>query len=88
MSVDILTVSSKGQIVIPASMRRKLSIMNGSRLAAYTSGDVIMLKVVDIPTEQDFKLQLDVAEQWAKDVGYTEADVNAVIKSVRARKRA
>lgn len=87
MSVDVLTVSSKGQVVLPASMRRKLLITSGSKLAAYSLGDAIVLKVIDMPTEQDFKEMLDTAEQWAKDVGYTEADVDAVIKSVRARKR-
>ena len=88
MSVDVLTVSSKGQVVLPASMRRELSITSGTKLAAYTAGDVIMLKMIDIPTERDFKSMLDEAQQWARDVGLTEDEVNNVIKSVRKNKRA
>ena len=87
MSVDVLTVSSKGQVVLPASMRRELSITSGTKLAAYTAGDVIMLKMIDIPTERDFKSMLDEAQQWASYVGLTEDEVNNVIKSVRENKR-
>ena len=46
MSIDVLTVSSKGQIVLPAEMRKRLSIGSGAKLAAYASDDVIMLKLI------------------------------------------
>jgi AbrB family looped-hinge helix DNA binding protein len=88
MSVEVLTVSSKGQVVLPASMRRKLSISSGSKLAAYAAGDVIVLKVIELPPESDFKSMLDEAEQWAREAGYTEDDIAEVIKSVRDRRRA
>lgn len=88
MAIDMLTVSSKGQIVLPSDIRKKLSITAGSKLAAYTSGDVIMLKVINLPSEDDFKNMLDEAQQWAKEVGYSENDVNNIIKSVRRNKKA
>ena len=88
MSVEVLTVSSKGQVVLPVAMRRELSITNGSKLAAYASGNAIVLKRIDLPAESDFKAMLDEAEQWAKEAGYTEVDISNVIKSVRDRKRA
>lgn len=59
MSTDVLTVSSKGQVVLPARLRKKLSIESGDHLAVYTSGDVIMLKRIDMPSEDDFKSRLD-----------------------------
>ena len=86
MSIEVLTVSSKGQIVLPAAMRRKLAIDNGDKLAAYISDDVIMLKRIDIPKEDEFIKRLDEAKDWAESVGYQESDVNDIIKSVRARK--
>lgn len=87
MAIDILTVSSKGQVVLPASIRKNLSIESGTKLAAYVSDDVIMLKVIRLPSEEEFKERLDEAQDWAASVGYTEADVNDLVKSVRARKR-
>ena len=87
MSIDVLTVSSKGQVVLPASMRKSLSIGAGDKLAAYASDDFIMLKVLRMPTIDDFKAKLDEAQAWAASVGYTETDVNDIIKAKRRSKR-
>lgn len=88
MDVDVLTVSSKGQVVLPADMRKKLSIGSGAKLAAYSSGDVIMLKVIKLPTAENFKSDLDDAQQWAKSVGYEQEDIGEIISSVRKKKHA
>lgn len=80
MSIDVLTVSSKGQVVLPAEMRRKLCIENGAKLAAYASGDLIMLKPIKIPTERDFAERLDEAKEWAASVGYQESDGMTLLK--------
>lgn len=88
MSTDVLTVSSKGQVVLPARLRKKLSIGTGDHLAVYTSGDVIMLKRIDMPSEDDFASRLDEAEAWARSVDLRESDVDDAIAAVRARKRA
>ena len=88
MSIEVLTVSSKGQVVLPAAMRKELSITSGAKLAAYASGNTIVLKMLDIPTESDFLAMLDEAEAWAKGAGLAEGDIDDAIKSVRSRKRA
>jgi len=64
-----------------------MSINTGDRLAVFATDDVILLKPVKLPTIEEFKRNLDEAEAWAKEVGYTEEDVNDIIKSVRKRKR-
>ncbi len=87
MSTQILTVSSKGQISLPVSIRKLLSIDAGDKLVAYTSGDVIMLKTLKLPSAEEFESSLDEAQKWAKSVGYNENDVNDIVKSVRKKKR-
>ena len=87
MAIDVLTVSSKGQVVLPASIRKSLSIDTGSKLAVYASDDFIMLKVLRMPSVEEFKAKLDEAQAWAASVGYTEADVNEIIKFKRRSKR-
>ena len=87
MSVEVLTVSSKGQISIPLEIRKKMSIARGDKMAVYASDDVIMLKPIKIPSEDDFDQLLDEAQEWAASVGYQESDVNDIIKSVRRKKR-
>ena len=88
MSIDVLTVSSKGQVVLPAEMRKQLSISSGDKLAAYASGDIIMLKVIKMPSEEDFIAHMDEAKSWAESVGYQQDDINSIIKDVRKRKHA
>ena len=87
MGVEVLTVSSKGQISIPLEIRKKMSIARGDKMAVYASDDVIMLKPIKIPSEDDFEQLLDEAQEWAASVGYQESDVNDIIKSVRRKKR-
>lgn len=87
MSTQILTVSSKGQISLPVNIRKLLSINTGDKLVAYTSGDVIMLKTLKLPSAEEFEASLDEAQKWAMSVGYEESDVDDIVKSVRGKKR-
>ena len=87
MNTQILTVSSKGQISLPTSIRKLLSINTGEKLVAYTSGDVIMLKKLKLPSAEEFEASLDEAQKWARSVGYDESDVDDIVKSVRRKKR-
>lgn len=88
MSTQILTVSSKGQISLPVSIRKLLSINTGDKLVAYTSGDVLMLKTLKLPSAEEFEASLDEAQKWAMSVGYDESEVDDIVKSVRKKNRA
>ena len=88
MGVDVVTVSSKGQLVLPAKIRQKLSIREGSRLAAYVAGEFIMLKPIGVPSPEEFEGWLEENAEWAKEVGLVEEDIPVIIAEARARKRA
>ena len=45
-----------------------------------------MRKVVNIPKENSFEKNLDLAAEWAKDAGYKESDVDDIVKSYRKSK--
>ncbi len=87
MNTQILTVSSKGMISLPVSICERLSIDAGDKLVVYTSGDVIMLKTLKLLSAEEFEASLDEAQEWAASVGYTENDMNDIIKSSRKKKR-
>ena len=87
MNTQVVTVSSKGQISLPVSICERLSIDAGDKLVAYTTGDVIMLKTLKIPSAEEFESSLDEAQEWAASVGYVENDINDIIKSSRRKKR-
>lgn len=86
--MDTMTVSSKGQIAIPAKARKEMNISYGDKLAYVVFGDTLIIKPVRMPSEAEFKKSLDEAQEWAASVGLTEDDINDAIKEVRAEKRA
>lgn len=45
--VDVVTVSSRGQVSIPAEVRRKIGLEEGEKLLVVSQDDNILLKKVD-----------------------------------------
>lgn len=86
MDAQVLTVSSKGQISLPVALRRNMAIGTGDKLVAYASGDTIMLKVLRLPSAEEFDTMLQEAQAWAASAGYREEDVDDIVKSARRRK--
>lgn len=87
MPASVLTVSSKGQVVLPAQMRRRMNLHAGDVLAAYDRGDTIVLKRMTLPSDDDFEETLDEAESWARESGLSGDDVADAVQAVRTRKR-
>ena len=86
MAVEVLTVSTKGQIALPLKIRKQLDIEAGDKFAVYVYGNTIVMKPIKLPEESDFEKDLKEAEAWAKSVGYKAEDVNDIIKSARKKK--
>lgn len=86
MDEQILTVSGNGEIALPESLRKRLGINSGDKLAVFEFGDTIMLKTMSIPSVKEFEAELEKAQAWAREVGYKEEDVADIIKDVRNRK--
>ena len=84
MEASTTKVSSKGQVVIPLSVRRKAGIKEGERLLAIAVDDMIVLKrIVDKTFEETMKPIWDRVRQ----MGLTEEDVDAIIKEAKAQSR-
>ncbi len=59
MRTEVITVSTKGQVVLPAPMRKELNIKAGDYLAAYATDEAIVLKPIELPTTVEFQSWLD-----------------------------
>jgi AbrB family looped-hinge helix DNA binding protein len=46
---DIIAVSSKGQVVIPQEIRRKLGITHKNKMLVYCYKDAVILKKIKVP---------------------------------------
>ena len=64
MEIELTRMSSKGQIVIPLALRKKLAIKDGEILAVSTKDDILVLKKVENPLEDDLKTLDKIKEAW------------------------
>lgn len=81
---DTTRVSSRGQIVIPQSVREVIHLREGEILAVYGEGDTIILKRVNAPDIEDLKAILAVGERFAKRRRLTRRDVSKAVAETRA----
>ena len=66
--LEFTKTSSKGQIVLPLNIRKKLGIQKGSVLSVMTKNDVIVLKKMNSTLNtEDLKTLRLVEEAW-KDI--------------------
>jgi AbrB family looped-hinge helix DNA binding protein len=91
MEIDVVTVSSRGQIVIPGSIRKDLRIKEGEKLLAYEKGDTIVLKKLDVLKKGQEESQIEkiftLLQEKAKEAGITRKDVMEEIQRYRTEKR-
>ncbi len=83
MPIDVLTLSTKGQLVLPNNLRKNMSLAPGDKLVAYWSNGSIVLKKLELPTETDFEKEIDKTVMFAKEVGIKEEDLTDTIKEYR-----
>lgn len=78
--VEVATVTSKGQITLPASIRRKLGLRKGSRLIFLEEGMEIRI----IPGD-DLERRFAVFERRAEEFGLTREKVCVLVKEAKDR---
>ncbi len=84
MSVLATTrMSSKGQIVIPENIRKKLNLKEGTQFVVVGENDVVMLKTIEAPIIENFDHLIQEARAQAKLAGLKQSDIPAAIKKAR-----
>lgn len=79
-------MSSKGQVVIPESIRKRLMLEAGARFIVVGDADVIILKAIAPPDLSEFDALIKRARRQAKEAGLTRRDVKSAIAKARGRK--
>jgi antitoxin PrlF len=83
---EVTTVSEKGQVVIPRSLRRDLGIKPRTKLLVFGRGDTLIMKKLELP---------DLRKEWdeifkamdAKKLKISENEVLDEIAAVRRERR-
>ena len=77
---NVATVTSKGQITLPAGLRRKYGMKRGTRLVFVEAGqDLRILK------EQDLERMFEVFDRLRSETRLTRSELDAVVERVRKR---
>jgi AbrB family looped-hinge helix DNA binding protein len=70
---DIIKVSSKGQVVIPREVRKKLGVKGGEKLLVLThNGDILLRKTKEVSIE-------DIAKKIEKATSEDSIDVDTIV---------
>jgi AbrB family looped-hinge helix DNA binding protein len=84
MHASVIKVSSKGQIVIPASWRRSMDLKEGEELLAIGDGDTLVIKKIGSSTlKQEFDETTSKIRERIQEMGITRDDVKEAVKKAR-----
>ncbi len=79
-------MSSKGQVVIPEDIRKRLKLKAGSQFVVVGKDDVVILKAISPPSMEEFDALIAETRRQAKQTGLKQSDIAAAIVKVRSRK--
>ncbi|MBC8548201.1 MAG: AbrB/MazE/SpoVT family DNA-binding domain-containing protein [Candidatus Brocadiales bacterium] len=76
-------MSSKGQIVIPEDVRKRLGLKTGDRFMVLGDDDVVILKSLQVPDLSEFDNLIESARFQASQAGISATDIDDAIKEAR-----
>ena len=83
--IEMGTISSRGQIAIPSSIRQEMRLEEGSKILFLLKDNTIIMKKVMPETFEEITRPFKEA---AKKSGFKESEVNALIHKMRKQKNA
>ena len=86
-TLEVTILSSKGQVVLPQAIRRKLHLIEGERFIVMGDKDTVILKKIERPVMERFRELVKESRAYAKKTGLTQADLKEAIRKVRAESK-
>lgn len=84
-NVEITSVSSRGQVVIPQSLRDKMKIHAGEKFVVIGEDNTIVLKKLEMPSFSGIDKLLKKTRDFAKNKGIKESYVKEAIRQTRKK---
>ena len=84
-NIEITSISSRGQVVIPQNLREKLKIREGEKFVVIGEGNTIILKKLEMPSFDEFDKLLRKTREFAKNKGLKEKDIEEAINATRKK---
>ena len=76
-------MSSKGQVVIPEGIRKRLGLKAGAQFVVVGDKDVVILKTISSPSMEDFDALISEARRQAKKAAMKRSDITTAIAKAR-----
>ena len=76
-------MSSKGQVVIPEAIRKRLGLEPGDQFVVVASKDAVILKAIATPTMAEFDELLADARRQARRAGLKSSDIADAVAATR-----
>ncbi|MFC1540825.1 AbrB/MazE/SpoVT family DNA-binding domain-containing protein [Candidatus Latescibacterota bacterium] len=83
--IDTTKMSSKGQVVIPENIRKKLGLTAGSQFIVVGNKDGIILKSISAPSMSEFDSLIRQARKQAKKAGLKQTDIQKLVAQARGK---
>jgi len=84
-NVATTKLSSKGQVLIPENIRKKLKLEAGAQFVVLGDKDVVILKKISPPSIDEFDALIKKVRKTAKQVGLKKSDIEMAIRKVRSQ---
>lgn len=85
-SLATTKLSSKGQVVIPEEIRRRLGLEEGTQFVVVGDRDVVILETIAPPAMAEFDELVRTARGAARKAGIRQADVERAVAKARSRR--
>jgi AbrB family looped-hinge helix DNA binding protein len=79
-------MSSKGQVVIPEDIRKRLNLKPGAQFVVMGEDGVVILKAIEPPSMKDFDALIGEARKQARQAGLKQSDIGKALAKARASK--
>lgn len=85
--LEITKLSSKGQVVLPQDIRKKLRLEIGEKFFVFCDNNTVILKKIDRPAFEHAGELVKKSRVWAKKIGLKPADIKTALRKVRSQSR-
>ena len=83
--VEVTSMSSRGQVVIPQGIRDQLNIHEGEKFIVIGQDDTIVLKKLEMPSFKGFDKLLKMTREFAKKKKIKPEDIDVAVRKARSR---
>lgn len=84
-NIEVTSVSSRGQVVIPQTLRDKLKIREGEKFVVIGEDNTIILRKLEMPSFKGFDRLLAKTREFTRKKELKEEEVEQAIKNARRK---